>query len=387
MNRNHGFRPTTSSRIFAAACTVAIAYGAHAQTSPITATSPITVYGVADVGVVLEGGGTAGAKTKITSGVAAGTRLGVKGSKNLGQGMSGFFTIEAGFGFDTGTPAQGVTQANQSQGVLFGRQALLGLGTPTLGTVSMGRQYTPVATAVAGVADPFAVGMAGSAVNIFASTGLRANNTVLYASPSYSGFRFDAMASFGELSTGSDSLGRGVGGTLIYENGPLKTRLAHWRRNASVTGVDPARNSIFAARYDFGPARVHFGYAINSGPGSAFYLGQTYVAPAIHNPYGSVTPPTASINSRDILIGMGRTQGNHTILASYIARKDRTAFAQHASQVALGYSYALQGGADIYTSVGRIWNKNGAGYTVGNGGDVTFGSGNRAINFGVRYVF
>src|SRR5690349_3263419 len=84
----------------------------HAQTQ-------IKVYGVADAGLVAEFGAPDGNRTGITGGVASGSRLGFKGTEDLGGGLSASFVLESGINIDTGTSGQG--------GVLFGRQAWVGL--------------------------------------------------------------------------------------------------------------------------------------------------------------------------------------------------------------------------------------------------------------------
>ena len=343
------------------------------------------VYGVADAGVVFERGGAAGAVTKVTSGIASGSRIGFKGSEDLGNGLSANFVLEAGISIDTGGGAQGVNVTNLG-GVMFGRQALVGI-KGDFGSVSLGRQYTPYALLVAGLLDPFATGMAGSAFNIMYSTGLRANNSIVYSSPVLNGFNVDAMYSAGEIA-GDTSAGRGLGTSIGYAAGPLNVRLAYFERNSvNPSVVASARNILLGGTYDFTSVKLHVGYATNRGPGSATYLGQGYIAPGIHNPYGSAVPPTPSTNSRDYLIGVTVPFGPHKLLASYINRKDKTSLAQDATQMAIGYSYALSRRTDVYTSVGVINNKNGAGYTVGNNGDVTFGSGDKAYNVGLRHVF
>jgi predicted porin len=352
---------------------------------PAMAQSSVTLYGVADMGVVFESGNARGRVTKLTSGIASGSRLGFRGSEDLGGGQSAYFVMETGFGLDTGSNAQSVNVNTPSQGLWFGRLALVGL-RGGWGSLQAGRLYTPFAATIAGLADPFATGMAGSAVNILNSTGLRANNAVQYSTPNWNGFTADAMVSLGEVA-GDSSRGRGVGGTVGYANGPLNVKLTHWKRNAAVINIDAARNTMLAGTYKFGPAKLHAAYAVNRGPGSAFYLGQAYTAPIPHNPYGSATPPTSTVDSRDVLIGVTAPVGPGTLLASYIRRDDRTALSQDATQLAIGYSYPLSKRTDIYASVGRIQNKNGAGYTVGNGGDVTFGSGSRAYNIGIRHLF
>jgi len=74
-------------------------------------------------------------------------------------------------------------------------------------------------------------------------------------------------------------------------------------------------------------------------------------------------------------------------MMSYVDHRDRTALKQDAFQYGLGYTYALSKRTDVYTAYGYIRNKNGAAFTVGNNGDVTYGSGNRAFNLGVRHFF
>lgn len=147
--------------------------GALAGTA--SAQSSVTVYGVVDAGIVAEKGGAGGSVTKLTSGVASGSRIGFKGSEDLGGGLSALFLLENGFAVDNGALGQG--------GLLFGRQAFAGLGGG-FGTVTFGRQYTPQYLTLA-LADPFVTGMAGDAANIMPNTGnasSRMDNAIKYAS-------------------------------------------------------------------------------------------------------------------------------------------------------------------------------------------------------------
>ena len=140
------------------------------------AQSNVTVYGIVDMALVRESGGAA-TTTKLTSGVESGSRLGFKGSEDLGDGLSAIFLLENGFQADTGAMGQG--------GLLFGRQAYVGLQSKTAGTLTLGRQYTPQYLAVAAV-DPFGSGTAGDTKNLMASTGnsaSRMDNAVKYTSP------------------------------------------------------------------------------------------------------------------------------------------------------------------------------------------------------------
>src|SRR5690242_19768950 len=85
----------------------------------VHAQSSVTIYGVADAGLVFESGGSAGSSRNVSSGVASGNRLGFKGREELGGGMAVIFNLENGYNIDTGTAGQGA--------LLFGRQAYVGL--------------------------------------------------------------------------------------------------------------------------------------------------------------------------------------------------------------------------------------------------------------------
>ena len=67
-----------------------------------TAQRSVTLYGIADAGMVREAGGTAGSVTRPSSGVASASRLGFRGSEHLGGGITAIFTLESGLRVDTG---------------------------------------------------------------------------------------------------------------------------------------------------------------------------------------------------------------------------------------------------------------------------------------------
>ncbi|MGV8892003.1 MAG: porin [Burkholderiaceae bacterium] len=333
----------------------------------------VTIYGLLDAGIVSERGGAKGSVTKLSSGVASATRVGIRGSEDLGGGLSANFVLESGPRIDTGTLA----------GVLLNRQAFVGLKN-SLGAVTLGRQYTPYFLTIAKVADPFAAGSAGSAKNLFPTVGnnTRASNTILYKSPKVSGFSGELAYSLGEQA-GSNSAGRQFGAALAYANGPLNVRLGYNNRNTdtAIKSQDIGRNTLLAANYNFGVAKAFVAYGIDKGPASAI-LPTTKANP---NPFGAVVRPTASTDSSDLLIGVAVPFGDSTVLASYIRKDDKTSFNQDANQWALGYTYALSKRTSLYGSYAQIDNKNGAGYTVGNNTEV--GSGDQAFNLGVRHSF
>lgn len=332
--------------LIALACASAFAGSANAQS--------LTTYGIVDMGFVSESGPAS--IQKLTSGAQSGTRLGFKGTEDLGNNMKALFVLETGIAADAGG-------FNQSAG--FARQSFVGLQSDS-GTLTLGRQYTPFFLALNAVADPFASGLAGNAQNLIPSSGIRMNNAVKYASPTFSGVSGEVAYGFGENAAGNERSGRNIGGSIGFTDGTLNVRLAYHRANEAPAIATTISNlhdasTILAVNYKFEVAKVFAAYSDNnvqiSGRGK----------------------------SRDLLIGVSVPFGNHTFIASYINKDSRSTLNRDANQLGLGYTYALSKRTNLYAAWASIDNKNGAPYTVGNNSDV--GTGDRAVNLGVRHTF
>jgi predicted porin len=112
--------------VTALACCLA-ATGAHGQTS-------VQIYGIVDTGIehVTNADAAGHSVTKVPSITGEfPSRIGFRGTEDLGNGLQAFFAIENGFAVDTGTAQQG----NR----LFGRLAQVGL-KGAWGTLTLGRQ-------------------------------------------------------------------------------------------------------------------------------------------------------------------------------------------------------------------------------------------------------
>lgn len=134
------------------------AIGAFA--SAAQAQSSVTVYGILDVGYVgsnaREGGVVTGNQPSKIQKSAFGqsaeqtSRLGFKGTEDLGGGASAFFTVELGLtpqnselsGNGTEDRVQRTTNAGGS--AVDNRQSFVGLKKNGIGQFAFGRQYTPV---------------------------------------------------------------------------------------------------------------------------------------------------------------------------------------------------------------------------------------------------
>lgn len=101
---------------------------AHAQDT-------VQVYGLIDTSIqsVNNQAKGAGTLTSVSSGDQAGSRIGFKGSEDLGNGKKAIFVLESGFDSSNG---------NQGQSRFIGRQAFVGLSDKSLGQLTLGRQAT-----------------------------------------------------------------------------------------------------------------------------------------------------------------------------------------------------------------------------------------------------
>ena len=161
-----------------------LAGAAHAQSS-------VTLYGIIDEGFDMITNNKGGHQYQLAGSVMQGNRWGLTGAEDLGGGMKAVFLLENGFNGNSGALSQ--------NGLLFGRQAWVGLATP-YGTVTLGRQYDSVFDYAA----PLAAGQLGGGVYGAhpgdldnSNIDYHDNNTIKYASPNYSGLKFGGTYSLG----------------------------------------------------------------------------------------------------------------------------------------------------------------------------------------------
>ena len=347
-----------------------------ALSSAAYAQSNVTIYGIVDAGIVSERGGIAGTATKMESGVNSASRIGFKGTEDLGGGLSAIFKLETGFRVDTGA-------LDNSNNALFNRESFVGLSSKDAGTLTLGRQYTPYYETLRDVADPFAVGLAGTAKNLFPVAGdqTRTSNAIVYQTPSYQGFKGEVSYTLGEQAANATA-GREYGAYVEYANGPLNARVVYNARNndtAALPNAGIGHNTLLAVNYDFQIAKAYFAYGQDKGTNSA------PLNNAVQSFVGSST--VASTDSTDLLVGatVPVTGTNGSVMASYIKKNDKNVANRDADQWAIGYTYALSKRTSTYVAYAKIKNKNGANYTVGNNTEV--GTGDKAFNLGLKHAF
>ena len=264
------------------------------------AQSTVTLYGLLDANVgsaktnsfsaptLLNPNGSYSSQrqTLVSSGGLNGSRFGFRITEDLGGGLAAIGNLEGGVNLDTGASGQG--------GLLFGRQANVGLASATLGTVTIGRNKTPYydlhastglresafdattntnfgtaanynpASAAGGA---YLLSNHNSASAPTAATWLgfnaRLNNSIRYTSPSFSGFSVAGIYGFGEDKGINQRASQTYGGTAQYANGPIMAYLGFQSDGyARVAGVarQSLENTLIGASYDFGVAKVGANY-------------------------------------------------------------------------------------------------------------------------------
>lgn len=154
------------------------------------------------------------------------SRIGFKGSEDLGGGLKGLWQIEQGLG------GSGVTGGMGGATSIASRNTFVGLGG-AFGTVLAGRHDTPYK--LAGSADVFGDTLAdatgGAAGSIIGDNGfdLRADRALAYISPDFSGFH--AAVAIVPGASADNELTDAYSLALVYGNGPLKVTFGYEDHN------------------------------------------------------------------------------------------------------------------------------------------------------------
>lgn len=162
------------------------------------AAADVTLYGVVDYGfnyqhVDADTAADAQDSFRMMSGQNSGSRFGLKGTEDLGNGLTVGFVLENGFNADDGTLGNGSR--------LFGRESQAYL-QGSFGTISFGRvgQLTSAngTFGLFGNTSPFSSGWQDSVGQKFVtgSTWERFDNTITYKTPTFAGFNVYAQYSF-----------------------------------------------------------------------------------------------------------------------------------------------------------------------------------------------
>ncbi|ATF88903.1 porin [Burkholderia gladioli] len=239
-----------------------MAGSAHAQSS-------VTLYGIVDAGIEhINNTPTGGSLTREASGNLSGSRWGLRGVEDLGNGMKAIFNLEDGFNINDGTTSQSTkglgTNAATTQR-LFGRQAWVGLRYSGQ-QLSLGRQNALLYD-VSVPFDPMGASSRYSILSVDYAMAARIDNSMKYVgtfgpvtvAAMYS-TRYDA--GYGSEVPGAQLTGRFFSGELTYASGPFAATAVYEQRNSNTVATNTAseRRAYAAATYTFGQIKGFAGY-------------------------------------------------------------------------------------------------------------------------------
>lgn len=219
-----------------------------------SAQSSVTIYGVADawVGSQKDTGGVVVPQVSSTNVLSSGglsrSRLGFKGTEDLGGGLSAVFVLEAGLSIDNGTAG----------GLSFNRQSYVGFAGG-FGEVTFGKMWTAYDDIEGKASSVFGSFDFGPEYAVMLSARdyiLNPNNGIKYTSPDFGGISGAASYSLDETVGGDAEV---TAFHVKYTGGPLYVGLAY--QDEGTTGGLPNPEYIRAnATYDFGVAQLLAGY-------------------------------------------------------------------------------------------------------------------------------
>lgn len=252
--------------LLAAALMAGFAGVAQAETS-------VTLYGIVDTGLGYtqfknKDTDVKATRTGFYDGVQSGNRWGLRGSEDLGDGLRAVFTLESGFRLSNGDLAQGENK-------LFGREATLGLAGDSWGSLVFGRQQNVASRYIGDIASPFGDSMELAAIGkTFTSAAtVRADNTVVYATPNFNGFDFAVGYSFNVkgaqnwnvknqapgVENPKDNNAKLVTTGLRYANGPVAVAVSYDNLKASAWDKSIQAWNL-AGSYDFEVVKLHLAW-------------------------------------------------------------------------------------------------------------------------------
>jgi predicted porin len=218
--------------------------------APAFAQSSVTLYGAVDDGVAYVNNQRGHSNVYLRQGNLYASKFGLQGKEDLGGGTRAIFDLQNGFDLNTG--------ALSSAGLMFNRQAYVGLQNDRIGTLTAGRQYTPYYMFVGPLTgSSWLTGATGAHPGDIdgLDTTVRINNSLVYTSPSWGGLQASAMYALGGIA-GSTGKGQTYSGALRYMTGPVTLSLGYLRMDNAqqTTGFDPASTG------SFGTSALNAGY-------------------------------------------------------------------------------------------------------------------------------
>jgi predicted porin len=317
------------------------------------AQSSVTVYGVVDANLGW-GSGSVSTNRQVGGDGLAGSRLGFRGTEDLGSGLRANFLLEHGFKAYDGSPA--------SPAAFWNRQASVGLGG-AWGELNLGRQYTPTFL-VHATYDAFGPqGVAAQQVlygsmEIAQPANIRANGAVSYLAPdTLGGFQLQVMDS-----DGTAAPGKYVGLRAGYNaGGAFATDIAFARYTNAAIG--DLKTITVGARYKLDALKF---YALYDRADSGHAA----------DTHGLQLSAAYTMGVTDLKVSVAESVMESPTGASIGTTR----------RFGIGFVHALSKRTRLYSSLALLNNSHGAKMTV-NGGTTDANESAKGMDLGISHAF
>ncbi len=297
-------------------------------------------------------------RTGLSTGGVNISRLGFRGSEDLGAGLAASFWLEAGIDVDSGTGK------GAGGSLSFNRRSTVSL-SGSVGEVRLGRDDAATFLNTL-IFDPFLTnGVGGNMAFIMLGAPIQIGNAVSYFLPGdLGGFYGQAQYAFGEQrSTAANSKqGNYAGGRFGYRSGPMHAALAIGKLQGATAAQDIDIHNA-GASYDFGVVKPMLLWA---------------------------TEKTGAAKITAVELGLTAPLGAGELRAQ-VSRYDSAASNADWRKYAVGYGYHLSKRTRVYGTLARLSNKAGAQRSIGVQGltatGTTLGGDSSGYEAGLRHSF
>jgi predicted porin len=358
-----------------------IALAVLAAAGTASAQSSVTLFGIVDATIAY---GTAdgpggSSKWQLTNSGYNSSRLGFRGTEDLGGGMSASFWLEAGLANDDGQGA-GSNSNNQStgagaavagrQGLTFNRRSTVSLAGGW-GELRLGRDYNPQFWNLT-VFDPFGTNGVGTTQVLNSNSAItgpinvRSSNSIGYFLPgNMGGFYGQVQYYLGENNSNAGTPagsqkkdGTGLGARFGFANGPFNVALALASTKYAAGDVKTVN---VGGQWDFGVAKLMGEYSRDRAEATTTVTGK-----------GGLIGALVPVGAGEIRVAASTYK--------FTPSDSKT------NKLALGYVHNLSKRTAVYATVARVKNS-GGGTQALNGATTSANGSSTGYDLGVRHSF
>ena len=330
--------------------------------------SNVALYGVLDTGVYAHHASNGKTIVEMASGITKGSRFGLEGQENLGNGYKVYFRLEQGFESDNG-------DAKDADSAFY-RDSYMGVATP-FRAFELGRTGALTAGTHGGIVggmSPFGITWKeGALTKVFAgNVAARVNNMVKYESPELSGFKLYAQYSNGidddDVVSSQKNRYIALGATYRYKNLRLIAAFDNLFYNDSAVKTDAGvaagknlkdqRTYNIGGTYDFGDVRMYLGYQFGQNIKTPRQGDADAIAAAKYDAKDSKAAEGYDTNAVTLGTKIKLFGGELNGTLGYAhAKRDYQDSKADVYQAMLGYKYPLSKRTYAYGAVGYIHGK------------------------------